>query len=67
MAGIEVVNVFDKNEIAKIIEKLQKSGLLKEDIESNFRKNILNNSKNSNFNKISLKLRKEILERVQSI
>lgn len=67
MAGIEVVNVFNKNEIAKIIEKLQKSGLLKEDIESNFRKNILNNSKNSNFNKISLKLRKEILERVQSI
>lgn len=67
MAGIEVINVFDKNEIAKTIAKLQKAGLLKEEIESNFRQNMLNNSKNSNFSKIPNKLRKEILENFESI
>jgi hypothetical protein len=67
MAGIEVLNVFDKKEIKTVLGKLRAKGLLKEDAISNFKKNILNKSKNSNFSKIPMKTRNEILQLVEEI
>jgi hypothetical protein len=67
MAGIEVLNVFDKKEIKTVLGKLRAKGLLKEDAISNFKKNILNKSKNSNFSKIPMKTRNEILKVVEEI
>ena len=66
MGGVEVVNVYNEKEVIELFEKLAKNGIEKNKAKENFKKNFLNESKSTNFNKISKKIKKEIVESIES-
>lgn len=66
-AGIEVVNVYSENEIVELFEKLANEGISKADAKRNLKANFGKKDKSTNFNKISMKLRKEIISNIERI
>lgn len=67
MGGVEVVNVYDEEEIANLFEKLAADGIDKIQAKNNFKTNFSQKSKSTNFSKVSSKIKKEIVEIVERI
>jgi len=66
MGGVEVVNVYDQEEVINLFEKLAKIGLEKEEAKENFKTNLLTETKSSNFSKVPKKVKKEIVQIIES-
>ena len=67
MGGVDVVNVYDEDEVTKLFEKLAEAGIDKEQAKRNFKANFSQKSRSTNFNKISKRIKKEIVEIVEKI
>lgn len=67
MGGVEVINVYSKDEITEIFEKLSKQGISKIQAKENFIKNFSNPSKSTNFSKVPKKIKREIIELIEKI
>jgi hypothetical protein len=62
-----VINVYSKDEITEIFEKLSKQGISKIQAKENFIKNFSNQSKSTNFSKVPKKIKREIIELIEKI
>jgi len=67
MGGVEVVNVYCEEEMISLFERLAEDGLTKQEIKRNLKENFSKKNRSTNFNKISSKIKKEIVEIVDKL
>ncbi len=65
-AGISVVNVYNKNDVNLLFLRLSQMGLSPEKIKYNFRKNMEYKGNDTNFRKISKKVKYEMIEFIEN-